>query len=209
MSSLSAATLLAPLELKFLLSLLPHPHYRAAMTEICPQPKLSGAQRDRLCQQLRQRHWIDYEEIVTRFGLTARGRTLLNLDTSVWPITPDEKYVLQSCQYRSITPGQISAKVPDNQRQRLIVVLAEQQLVRITQRRLGDVWLTAAGQQFLRDEYVPQGDTLTISWTLMGHYLQFMRHAASHGDCATPALTQRHDRDIVAPLPVEPKMSSL
>ena len=78
MSSLSAATLLAPLELKFLLLLLPYPHYRAAMTKLCPQPKLSGVQRDRLCQQLRQRHWIDYEEIVTRFGLTARGRTLLD-----------------------------------------------------------------------------------------------------------------------------------
>ena len=209
MSSLSAATLLAPLELKFLLSLLPHPHYRAAMTEICPQPKLSGAQRDRLCQQLRQRHWIDYEEIVTRFGLTACGRTLLNLDTSVWPITPDEKYVLQSCQYRSITPGQIAAKVPDNQRQRLIVALAEQQLVRITHRRLGDVWLTVAGQQFLRDEYVPQGDTLTISWTLMGYYLQFMRRSTSHGECPAPALTQHHDRDIAAPLPTEPKMPGL
>ena len=99
--------------------------------------------------------------------------------------------------------------MPDDQRQRLIVALAEQQLVRITQRRLGDVWLTAAGQQFLRDEYVPQSDTLTISWTLMGHYLQFMRRAASHGECPTPALTQRRDRDIAAPLPTAPKMSSL
>ena len=188
MSSLSAAAPLAPLELKFLLLLLTHPHYRAAMTEICPQPRLSGAQRDRLCQQLRQRNWIDYEAIVTRFGLTAHGRTLLELDTSVWPITPDEKYVLQSCQYRSITPGQICSKVPENQRQRLIIALAEQQLIRITQRRLGDVWLTPAGQRFLRDEYVPQGDTLTISWTLMGHYLQFMRRAESPHEHSLPEL---------------------
>ena len=188
MSSSSAATPLAPLELKFLLLLLTHPHYRAALTEIRPQSKLSAAQRDRLCQQLRQRNWIDYEEIVTRFGLTAHGRTLLALDTSVWPITPDERYVLQSCQYRSITPGQICSKVPENQRQRLIVTLAEQQLIRITQKHLGDVWLTPAGQRFLRDEYVPQGDTLTISWTLMGHYLQFIRRAENSCEHPLPEL---------------------
>lgn len=170
---------LTTLELKFLLSLLGFPHYRAPIAQLSPLAKVSLTGRDRLCQQLAQKGLVDYERISTRFGLTATGRTVLNLDTSVLPITPDEKYVLMSCRDRSITPQQIHPRVPPDQRQSLIASLAAQGLLRVTKRQLGEVWLTTAGQQYLRDDCSPQGNSPVISWTLMSHYLQFMRQSLS------------------------------
>lgn len=167
------------LELKFLLALLVYPNYRAPVTQIHFPGKLSATARDRLCKQLHQKNLVDCEEFATRFGLTAIGRTLLGLDTSVLPVTPDEKYVLRSCRAASITPGQIHSRVSPELRQPLIAELAQQGLIRITQKRLGDVWLTEAGQKFLREDCTPQGNLPVISWTLMSHYLRFMRESAS------------------------------
>lgn len=90
--------------------------------------------------------------IVTRFGLSATGRTLLQLDTSVWPVTPDEKYILQSCRDRSIHPDRVCARVPREPRQALIASLAQQGLLRITQQTVGDVWLTPQGVARLRSD---------------------------------------------------------
>ena len=177
MASLSTSSQITSVELKFLLSLLSFPNYRAPISQIQPTSKLSLAARDRLCQQLLYRGFVTYEDIITRFGLTATGRTLLTLDTSVFPVTPDEKYVIRSCRDHSITPSQIHPRVPKDQRQALIVGLAAQGLVRVIKRQLGDVWLSETGQQFLREECTPQGNTPAISWTLMSHYLTFMRQS--------------------------------
>lgn len=169
---------LPPTELQCLLWLLCHPHYRASTAVGSPPlPQLSATRRDRLWQQLQNRGFVDFEVIVTRFGIAATGRTLLQLDTSVLPVTPDEKYVLQSCRDRSIHPNQICHKVPTDQRQALIAGLAQQGLIRITQQHLGTIWLTTAGETFLRDECAPQGDPPAVSWTLLSAYLAFMRRA--------------------------------
>lgn len=188
MVSSSTAFQITSQELKILLLLLGFPNYRAPVSQIQPTPKLSTAARDRLCRQLQQKELICCEAIVTRLGLTATGRTLLDLDTSVLPVTPDEKYVLQSCREHSITPGQIHPRVPPDQRQRLIARLAQQGLVKITKRQLGDVWLSERGQQFLRDECAPQGNSPAISWTLMSHYLRFLRQSLPH---LTPSESRR------------------
>ena len=166
---------LSSLELKFLLRLLMFPDYRAKLSQLRPSPKTSATDRDRLCRHLRQQGLIDCEETATRFGLTAAGRTLLTLDTSVLPITPDERFVLKSCQGGSITPGQIHPKVPKDQRQRLITGLAQRGLLKVTRYQIGEVWMTMAGQTFLRDDCAPQGNFPAVSWTLMSSYLQFMR----------------------------------
>lgn len=165
------------LELKYLLRLLKFPDYRAPSAELRPNAKMSAAERDRLCRQLRQKGFIDCEDTVTRFSLTAAGQTLLTLDTSVLPITPDERFALKSCQRGSITPGQIHPRVPKDQRQRLIAALAQRGLVKVTQRQIGEVWMTVEGQQFLRNDCAPQGHTPAVSWTLMSSYLQFMRQS--------------------------------
>ena len=177
---------LPPTELQCLLWLLRHPNYRAPAAAEPPLPQLSTTRRDRLWQQLKDKGLVDFEIIVTRFGIAAAGRTLLHLDTSVLPVTPDEKYVLQSCRDRSIHPDQICYKVPTDQRQALVADLAQQGLIRITQQRLGAIWLTSAGKAFLRDECAPQGEAPAISWTQLSAYLTFMRH----GDqTSSPAVT--------------------
>ncbi|MEM0979764.1 MAG: hypothetical protein AAGH78_05765 [Cyanobacteria bacterium P01_H01_bin.58] len=170
---------MSSLELKFLLRLLSFPHYRAPLAQIRPNAQTSPAVRDRLCRQLQRRGWIDYEEVVTQFGLTAAGRTLLTLDTSILPITPDERFVLQSCGDSSITPGQIKSRVPKNHRQRLILGLEQRGLIRVVQRPIKDVWLTTEGQRFLRNDCSPQGQTPVLSWSLMSSYLQFLRQQQS------------------------------
>ncbi|MEM6713657.1 MAG: hypothetical protein AAF622_01145 [Cyanobacteria bacterium P01_C01_bin.147] len=162
-------------ELQCLLWLLRYPSYHAPIGAEPPLSQLSAARRDRLWRQLQEKQLVDFEVVVTRFGIAAAGRTLLQLDTSVLPVTPDEKYVLQSCHDHSIHPDQICHKVPSAQRPGLIVDLAQKGLIRITQQHLGEIWLTAAGAAFLRDECAPQGETVAISWSLLSAYLAFMR----------------------------------
>ncbi len=157
-------------ELRLLIGLLAFPGYRATVDQLVGLSTASLAERERLCQGLADRGWIEYESISLRFGLTATGRILLELDRSVLPVTPDEKYVLQACRDRSITPHQIPARVPVASRQLLITQLAQQGLVRITKRRLGEIWL-------LRNECTPQGHLPVLSWNALNDYLRFLRQS--------------------------------
>lgn len=182
----SAIPKVSSLELKFLLHLLMFPDYRAPSAQIRPTAKTIAKERDRLCRNLRQKGLLDLEETVARFGLTAAGRTVLSLDRSILPITPDERLVLQSCRETLITPGQVQSKVPKDQRQRLIQTLAQRGLLKIAHQHIGDVWLTAAGKTFLREDCAPQGDTPVLSWTLMSSYVQFLRRSqATLGQAAS------------------------
>ncbi|MEO0985522.1 MAG: hypothetical protein AAFY20_08240 [Cyanobacteria bacterium J06639_14] len=167
------------LELKILLRLLQFPDYRTTITQLRPNTKTTPTERDCLCRQLHQKGLVDCEDKITRFGLTVAGRTLLTLDVSILPVTPDERLVLKSCKGRSISPGQIHRHVPKNQRQRLLAGLAERGLIRVIKRQIGAVWMTHEGQRFLREDCAPQGHTPVLSWTLMSSYLQFMRQNAS------------------------------
>ncbi|MGF1522899.1 MAG: hypothetical protein ACFBSF_11345 [Leptolyngbyaceae cyanobacterium] len=162
-------------ELKFLLRLLQFANYRAAIAQIRPNAKTTPAERDRLCRQLYQKGLVDCNDAIVRFGLTAAGRTLLTLDRTVLPVTPDERLILKSCQRGSATPGNIHPRVPKDRRQHLLTKLNEQGLIRVTQRQLGDVWLTDEGARFLREDCTPQGHAPAISWNLLSSYLQFMR----------------------------------
>lgn len=185
------------LELKCLLHLLMYPDYRAPIDQIRPSAKTQAKERERLCDGLRQKGLLDFEETTARFGLTAAGRTVLGLDASVLPITPDERLVLQSCQAGAITPGQIYPKVPENQRQRLIMVLAQRGLLKVFQSQIETVWITAAGKAFLREDCLPQGHTPVLSWTLMSSYLTFIRNSWSvHGHAGgEPSLETEPKKD--------------
>ncbi len=188
---------LSSLELKFLLRLLSFPHYRAPLSQVRPNAQTTPAVRDRICRQLHHRGWVNYEEVVTQFGLTAAGRTLLTLDTSVLPITPDERFVLRSCGDSSITPGQIHHRVPPNQRQRLIQSLAQRGLVKVVQQQIQTVWLTEAGQHFLREDCAPQGHALVLSWSLMTSYLQFLRDRPGTVTARDPNPSRMTPDDVV------------
>ncbi|NER78185.1 MAG: hypothetical protein F6K42_01145 [Leptolyngbya sp. SIO1D8] len=187
---------ISSLELKFLLRLLMFPHYRTRISQIRPTPKTSAAERDRLCRQLQKQGLVDCEETVTRFGLTAAGQTLLTLDTSVLPITPDEQFVLKSGQKGGITPGQIHPRVPKNQRQPLIIGLTQRGLLKVTQRQIGEVWLTMEGQRFLRHDCAPQGNAPILSWTLLSSYLQFIRQPPEAAENSLPEPTMVTSDDL-------------
>jgi hypothetical protein len=65
--------------------------------------------------------------------------------------------------------------------------LAHRGLVKVTQRQLGDVWLTEAGQWFLRKDCAPQGNAPVLSWTQMSYYLDFMRQPPPDGVSHLPS----------------------
>ncbi len=182
-------------ELNLLLHLLSYPSYCAEVTQLHLGTKMTTAARDRLCQSLCKRGWVAGKTVVQRFRTSRAGRTLLSLDTTVLPITPDERWVLQSCRGHSITPGQINRRVPANQRQRLIQGLADQGLVRVTQSHLTVIWLTPAGQTFLREDYCPTGDKTAINLTALGHYLTFLRRG--YGAVSVPECGDRGTGDSV------------
>ncbi|MBD0337281.1 MAG: hypothetical protein ICV62_17480, partial [Cyanobacteria bacterium Co-bin13] len=82
-------------ELKFLLRLLAFPGYRTAISQIKINAQTKASERDRICHSLCSKGLVDFTEEVKQFGITPAGRTLLNLDTSTLPVTPDELLVLR------------------------------------------------------------------------------------------------------------------
>ncbi|MEO0458190.1 MAG: hypothetical protein AAF152_16640 [Cyanobacteria bacterium P01_A01_bin.114] len=172
---------LTPVELKFLLRLLGAPGYRTAITAIKPNPKTKARERDSICMSLCSKGLVEYTAEVAQFAIAPAGRTLLNLDTTSLPVTPSELWTLKSCRQKTITPGQINRKVPVSDRQAIIQTLGQRGLVNVKKNQLKEVWLTAQGQQFLLNDYQPQGTASIISGNLLNHYVQFLRRAMTPG----------------------------
>jgi predicted transcriptional regulator len=164
-------------ELKFVLKLLGHPQYQAAIAELKPNSKTSASERDRICRSLTSKGIVSHDHEIKKFGLTAAGRTLLGLDTTALPITPDEKQVLKACRSQQITPGALGKAVPKDSRQRLIRALADRGLVKATQTQITTVTLTPQGKTFLQHDFQPKGANPILSGSLLGHYLNFLRQA--------------------------------
>jgi hypothetical protein len=106
--------------------------------------------REKICRQLQEAGQLSFREDIVRFGLTLTGKTLLKLDTSVWPVTPDELLVLRSCLKGRIGPQHIHPRVPVNQRQNLIRQLIHKQLLVAYQTTIFEIELTT--QYFASDE---------------------------------------------------------
>ncbi|NJL45313.1 MAG: hypothetical protein HC922_05305 [Leptolyngbyaceae cyanobacterium SM2_3_12] len=109
----------------------------------------SAPQRRRALAKLHHQGLIEAQEAITQFGLTVTGKTLLQLDRSVWPVTPDELLILRSCIRGRLAPGQITPRIPVGERQRLLRGLVRQGLIVAYQTELVDLRLTAQGQQVL------------------------------------------------------------
>ena len=92
-----------------------------------------ASQQSQICHRLQEIGLVTWQEDIVRFGLSVTGKTLLKLDTSVWPVTPDQLLVLRSCARGRISPQQIHARVPANQRQGLLRQLAHQGLIVVYQ----------------------------------------------------------------------------
>ncbi|MBE9137619.1 hypothetical protein IQ254_10400 [Nodosilinea sp. LEGE 07088] len=150
-ASLATPSAPTPLELDIL------SHLEAAggrcdtLTALPTALKSSFKRRTQACQTLQVRGWLTYDHDISQFGLTLTGKTLLNLDRSVWPVTPDEKLILRSCLGGRIGPDQIRRRVPAGDRQRLLQGLAEQRLIVVYKRAIVNLRLTALGRGWLCD----------------------------------------------------------
>lgn len=111
--------------------------------------KSSLRQRAKTCQCLRDRGWLTYDNDIAQFGLTLTGKTLLKLDLSVWPVTPDERLILRSCQGGRIGPNQIHRRVSVGDRQRLLERLAAQGLIVVYGRAIVHLHLTPVGERIV------------------------------------------------------------
>ncbi len=163
-------------EFKFLLRLLEHPpQYRSPISKIKPNPKTSASERDKACKNLCSQGLVDYEEEIIRYGITAAGKSLLSLDTSTLPVTPDERHLVQAAATQVATPG-MAKKVPANARQRLLRQLVDRGLVKIHKTQIKEVWLTAQGQAFLCHEFTPTGNA-ALTASMVGTYVTFLRQS--------------------------------
>jgi predicted transcriptional regulator len=152
--------------------------------------KTSPSERDRVCRTLGSKGLIGYHEDVKQFSLTPAGRTLLTLDTSVLPVTPDELLVLRTGAKKMGTPGEVPKKVPSDSRQQLIRNLEQRGLVKVQKTQLQEVWLTPAGERYLREDCEPEGGQPVLSLSLLGAYLRLMRQGGK--DREQGSLTGHH-----------------
>ena len=167
---------LSHLESKFLLRLLEHaPHYRSPISKIKPNANTPASERDKACKNLCSQGLVDYEEEISHYGITAAGKSLLSLDTSTLPVTPDERHLVQAAATQVATPG-MAQKVPANARQRLLRQLVDRGLVKIHKTQIKEVWLTAQGQAFLCHEFTPTGNA-ALTASMVGTYVTFLRQS--------------------------------
>ena len=135
---------LKTIELKFLRKLLEQGG-RSDIADIKPNEKTPAAKRDRICKNLATLGLVAYNSEVARFTISPAGRVLLTLDTTSLPVTPDELRLLKACK-GSMSPGQLSQKIPVCDRQRLIRVLADRKMLKIRSVAIKEVWMTAEGK---------------------------------------------------------------
>ncbi|WP_017298213.1 hypothetical protein [Nodosilinea nodulosa] len=121
-----------------------------ALTALPVKRQSSLRQRVKACQQLQDRGWLTCDYDIAQFGLTLTGKTLLKLDLSVWPVTPDELLILRSCLGGRIHPGQIHRRVSVGDRQRLVEGLAAQGLIVVYERAVVNLHLTPEGDRYLQ-----------------------------------------------------------
>lgn len=171
-------TSLKTIELKFLLKLLGCESYRGKVVDLSPSSKTSATERDRICQALGAEGLVEYSSEIAQFSIAPPGKTLLSLDTTSLPVTPDELKVLQACK-GTMTPGKLGQKVPANERQNLISSLADRGMLKIVKNTMKEVWLSAQGKQFLANEYEPKGNSLAATATMLGNYVNFLRENLS------------------------------
>ncbi len=136
---------LSALELAILGQLLAAGGTCDTLTALPIEKRSSLRQRIKACQQLQAKGCLFYHEDIAQFGLTLTGKTLLKLDLSVWPVTPDELMILRSCQGGRIGPSQIHRRVSVGDRQRLLERLAEQGLIVVYGRAIVNLHLTSLG----------------------------------------------------------------
>ncbi|ASC73862.1 uncharacterized protein XM38_048360 [Halomicronema hongdechloris C2206] len=179
------------IEQKFLLRLLEYPpDYRSLISQIQPNSKTKASERDKACRALTSKGLVAYIEEIQRYRITRAGKTLLNQDTSVLPVTPDELALVRAATTKSATPGQ-AKQVPPSERQRLLHQLQQRGMIQATKTQIKEVWLTPEGRHYLLQEYTPTNSSLLMTSAMIGHYATFLRQtlATTQGAVASASTT--------------------
>lgn len=182
---------LASLDLKFLLRLLENlPDYRTRISKLKLEPKTPTSERNRICESLCSQGFVAYVEDIQRYQTEVAGKTLLTSDTTL-PLSSDELTLLQVAATKAATPGQAN-KVPASDRQRLLRQLKERGLISVTKSQIGDVWLTPQGVHYLLYECTPTSPHAKVSFSMLGHYLTFLRQTWRQTDLERNGLQRKN-----------------
>jgi hypothetical protein len=166
-----------PNELKFILKLLGCANYQTPLTA---KGFKDFQGRNKICQDLGDRGLVDYSREMATVKILPPGRALLKIKTSQLPISAKELKALEKIAKASkkIKPSEIKLKLVNaSEREAILQSLSDRGLIEAEiklKRTKAEVWLTERGQEYLRDEYNPQGNA-TISLDLLNNYLRFLR----------------------------------
>ena len=167
---------LSPPELRFLLRLLEYaPDYRTRISQIkLGKSKDPTSERNNACKDLCSKGLVAYLEEIQRYRIEPPGKALLKSDTSTLPVSAEELELLKVAATKAATPGQ-AKKVPADERQRLLNQLKDRGLITASKVQIKDVWLTPQGIQFLLNDCTPKSPNAKLPFSMLGHYLAFMR----------------------------------
>ncbi len=132
---------LSAIELKLLRLLSDEP---TNIDDLKLNPKTTRSACESICTKLAAQGWLLLESEILRVAITRKGLFLLDRDMASRSVTPDEFLLLRSLEKKSLAPAEMSAKVPLDDRPRLIGELADRGFVRITKTQVVAVRLTAA-----------------------------------------------------------------
>lgn len=167
-------------ELKFLLTLLGCKAYRSLLGASCFK---SFKGKSKICQDLGERGWIDYSREILSVKLLPAGKALLALDAESLPIDVQSLQILGKIAEKSgkaaLKDIRVS-KIKTAEKQEILSKLADRGFVELAwqmQRQKGEVWLTAQGLDYLREDFHPKGLYKLINLDLVGYYVEFLRKA--------------------------------
>ncbi|TAE60676.1 MAG: transcription factor RcaD [Nostocales cyanobacterium] len=188
-------------ELKFVLKLLGCPNYRAGLSSsIFDSFK---KEKNKICRDLGDRQLVEYSREIATVKILDAGQALLKLDSSQLPISDKELKVLEKIgkSSKKIAPSEIKVSgLKSDEREAILTVLSGRGLidVEIKMKRVkAEVWLTARGIEFLRDEFIPnQSNNPVISLDLLGNYLRFLRKNLRHSETVTSVLSTIEKSEI-------------
>lgn len=181
-------------QLKFVLKLLGCPQYRTGLT--------SGLfdsfkkEKNKICRDLGELELVDYSREIATVKIKDAGQALLKLDSSQLPISDKELKVLERISKSSKKIALSELKVSglkSDEREAILKALTGRGLIDVEikiKRLKAEVWLTARGIEFLRDEFIPnQGNNPAISLELLGNYIRFLRKNLPHSEAPVSVLS--------------------
>ena len=169
---------LKAIELKFLLSLVSFEGYRSSLTKVTPNSSTKRAEKEKACEALVSQGYVECNREISQFVIAGPGKELLkNADNLPVKLDEQEQKVLESCS-QTITPGQLGKKVLAGDRQPLLRNLVDRGLIKASKESIQEVWLSAQGKRFLREEYVPEG-SWGVTASKLGAYVKFLRETDS------------------------------